>query len=649
MPRPTAEIVAFVLINICVIVALARLLGSSMRFIRQPVVVGEILAGIALGPSLLGWISDDAVADFFIPEARPVLSGIATLAICFFMYLVGQDLDLGLLRGRIRQATVVTVAAVAVPFAAGFAVAPLLRDEKYFLDPANVPDAGKFALFIGAALTITAFPVMARILIERRLTRSPMGAIGLASAAAVTILMFLLVAVAAGAGEAGATSSNLQKIGWTVLFLVVMAFPVRYALGWVGRYYDRVGALTPNVIAGIFVLITLTGYITDRIGLTAVIGPFVLGLVMPRREGMALDLRLKIDTFAVLFLLPVFFGFSGLSTNLRTLSADLVVGAVVFVAVGIAAKWLATAVAGRAVGLTWREGNLLGVLMSCRGLLPLLVAQVGVTAGVIEAGGPMYAIFVVYAVVTTLMTNPAASLFLPKEPAPSPAPEAAGAVAAAGPAYRVLVAVTPTDSAARLAGAARAAAGTNRPLELIVVQPAERPESPYRLSADGGGEVGATLSGLVPLAAIVGGPDVTVTPLSFMTADLTEDVLGLVDELRPDLVVVGVGRRGGAAAVGRARRIASASPCPVVVFHDPTGEGAAPDGDRPVVADPRVGPLAAQIAAGIGSPLTADAPAGAVAIVIGMEDGWEATLPAARCPVFVVAQPVPAAVPVAGG
>jgi len=620
----TADTVAYVLIDVVVIVALARLLGTAMRFIGQPVVVGEILAGVALGPTLLG---TDLSAELFPVEARPVLSGIATIALCFFMFLVGLDLDMSLLRGRVVATAVVAAAAVAVPFAAGFGVAPLLHQEDYFLT--GLPEYGPFALFIGAALTVTAFPVMARILIERRLLRTPMGAVGVSAAAAVTIALFTLVGVAAGSATGEGPSSTLLKLAYAAGFLALMFVVVRPLLARLGAYHDRVGRLTPNVIATVFVLVTLTGWATDRIGINAVIGPFVLGLCMPRREGITRELTDRVESFAVLFLLPVFFGFSGLSTDLRTLEPSLLAGAAAFIAVGMVTKWVPVAVAARAVGLTWREGNLLGVLMSCRGLLPLIVAQVGAAAGVIEAGGPVYAILVVYAIVTTMLTNPLANRFLPREAA---GPEVPAAVPEE---TRILVAVTPGGSAARVAGLGRALAGSDRPVELIVAQPTALPDTEVKTGlAEIPGDAARTLSGLVPLAAVVGAPGVRVTPLSFPTADPAEDFLRLIDRIQPAFVAMGIGRRGQAEDLRSLARVVAGSPVPVAAIHDPSGEGLVADG-RPVVSG-GADAMAARIAAGLGTRVDADAPDGAAAIVIPMEGDWAAAMTAALGPVVVV-------------
>jgi hypothetical protein len=490
---------------------------------------------------------------------------------------------------------------------------------------------------------VTAFPVMARILMERRLSRTTMGAVGLASAACVTVALFILLGVAAGSAAGQGPSSSLVKVGWTALFLVVMFGPVRYGLRWLGRYYDRVGRLTPNVIATLFVLITLSGYVTDRIGINAVIGPFVLGLCLPRREGMARELTDRIESFAVLFLLPVFFGFSGLATNMRVLSADMILAIVVLIAVGIATKWLASAAAGRMVGLTWREGNLLGVLMSCRGLLPLIVAQVGTSAGVIEAGGPIYAILVIYALVTTILTNPLANLFLPEGALEGPEVEVG---AAPEEAMRVLVAVGPGGSAARLAGAAKALAGDRRPLELVVASPAELPDSEIRSGVvDAERDVKATLSGLVPLAAVVGEAGVTVTPVAYQSPQVVEDFLSLVDRLRPDLVVTGVRARQRAVDAERAETLAAGSGVRTVIFYDPTGEGVFPGMGGAVVAGPGVGEVADDLAAGLRTTVSSDGSSGAGALVVPLTDGWRDLLGSATGPMFLVAEPVPAAAP----
>jgi hypothetical protein len=419
--------------------------------------------------------------------------------------------------------------------------------------------------------------------------------------------------------------------------------PVRYLLRWLGRYYDRVGRLTPDVIATLFVLITLSGYITDRIGINAVIGPFVLGLCLPRREGMARELTDRIESFAVLFLLPVFFGFSGLATDLRVLEPGLILGAVALIVVGIATKWFASAAAGRMVGLTWREGNLLGVLMSCRGLLPLIVAQVGASVGVIESGGAVYAILVLYAIVTTLMTNPAAGLFLPRGAAEGPDVEVAAAPEAA---VRVLVAVGPGGSAARLAGAAKALAGERRPLELVVASPAELPQSEIRSGlVDAERDVKATLSGLVPLGAVVGGPGVTVTPVAYQSPDVVGDFLSLVERLRPAMVVTGVRARHRAEDAARAAALAEGGDVRTVVFYDPTGEGVYPGMEGGVVAEGSVTGVGESLAEGLGVALTGEAPSGAAAIVVPMTEGWRDLLTSAPGPMFVVSEPAPVPAP----
>jgi hypothetical protein len=236
------------------------------------------------------------------------------------------------------------------------------------------------------------------------------------------------------------------------------------------------------------------------------------------------------------------------------------------------------------------------------------------------------------------MTNPAAGLFLPREPAQGPDVDVEEAPQAV---HRVLVAVGPGGSAARLAGAAKALAGERRPLELVVASPAELPESTIRSGlADAERDVKATLSGLVPLAAVVGGPGVTVTPVAYQSPDVVADFLSLVDTLRPELVVTNIRSRHRAEDAARAAALAAGGDVRTVAFYDPTGEGVYPGMGGGIVAEGSVRDVGGALADGLGLSLADDHAGGAAALVVPMTDGWEDLLTSAAVPLFLVGEPV---------
>lgn len=449
----SGQVVAFVLFGIAVILVVARLMGLLAKRVGQPAVVGEIVAGVLLGPTLLGpaifhWRNPPAFLNceaanagiealgithcLFPQQAKGVLGVLGQIALLLFMFLVGLEFDFKLLSGKLKAVTIVGVGVVAVPILGGFALNPLLFNDTFAAEGAS---SLAFGLFVGAMLSVTAFPVMVRILQEKGLTLSPMGSVGIAAAALVTILMFVAVSLSAGVAGGASGGEIATNLGLTALYIAVMGFVVRPLLKPLGQAYearvaklggpvDEAGwsqrdafapagvgwALTSHMFAFIMILVFLSGWIAHVLGINVIVGGFMAGVVLPARKGLIRDMTSELFDLTAIILLPVFLAFSGLNTDFTQLNAGAIGGIVVFLIAGIATKWVGGAVFGRLGGLSWAEGNVLGVLMNCRGLLVLVVALIGVQTNVItplmQLGG------VLMALVTTMMTGPLFDTFI---------------------------------------------------------------------------------------------------------------------------------------------------------------------------------------------------------------------------------------------
>jgi Kef-type K+ transport system membrane component KefB len=427
------QVVGFVLLGIAVILVVARALGTLAQRVGQPRVVGEIVAGVLLGPTLLGpatlvwddapaWLHCDAALAaapagtqasitqcLFPTQARSVLGALGQIALVLFMFLVALELDTRTLKGKGRGIGLLSVGAVAVPVGLGFLIGPLLFTERFVgtADPSEL----SFTLFVGAMLAVTAFPVMARILQEKGLQSSAMGAMGIAAAAVVTVLMFLLVSVASGVASGTSSADLLRRTAWAGVYVAVMLLVVPRALAPVGRRYAAAGALAPGHFATFMIVLFASAYAAHQLGINVIVGGFLAGLAMPAKAALFKDMSVRLADLTAIVLLPVFLAFSGLMTDFTALRPGDLPLLVLFVLVGVVGKWGGGALFARAGGLTWAEGNLLGVLMNCRGLLVLVVGLVGFQAGVIS--GPMQIGGVLMALVTTVMTGPLFDRFLP--------------------------------------------------------------------------------------------------------------------------------------------------------------------------------------------------------------------------------------------
>ena len=396
-------LVTYVLLDVFLIVLLARILGGIMAKIGQPRVVGEILAGILLGPTLLGQTLSLVIAP---AEARPVLNNIATLALTMFMFLAGVEYDMSKVKGREGQAGLLALLSIAIPALLGFPIASVMHNSAY------AGEAGTqllpFALFIGAALSVTAFPVMAHILMERGELNSKMGSLGVATTGIMSVLMFSYIAFAGAVASAKGFNDFLVKLGLIVVFVLVSWFVVRPLLVRMYQSMFSGGVVSGDGMAVAFIGMVLYGLIAHQLGINALVGGFIWGMVLPDDRALRQTISAKVKDIAMIFFLPVFFAMAGFSSDLKLLTPQTLPATLLVLLGAIGGKFIAAAPA-KMFGLTWNETGILGSLFNTRGLLVLVAGLIGLQLNIIT--NLTFTIIVVVALVTNLMTLPLLNLF----------------------------------------------------------------------------------------------------------------------------------------------------------------------------------------------------------------------------------------------
>ena len=409
----TEEITARVFLSIAIIIVVARVFGRLAQKVRQPAVVGEIVAGIMLGPSFLGLINEDLPTKLFPLEVRPFLGIIAQVGLIIFMFIVGLELDMGLIRGKGRLAAVTSLTSVVLPFTFGLAISGVLH-EAYGVVNGEEVEWLHFALFMGAAMSVTAFPVLARILNERGMHRTRIGVLTLACAAVDDILAWsLLAGVLAVVGEGHLAPQWVIIL--TLVYGAVMVVLIRPLLQKVVDRYQEVGRLTPDSSPSSWSACWSRPTITSEIGIHAIFGAFFFGAVFPREGAhqMFHEILERLEQITVLLLLPVFFVVTGLNVDITGLGVDGLGYLLLVILAACAGKFLGASLASRSQGVPARQALALGVLMNTRGLTELVILTIGREVGVLNDA--MFTIMVVMAVFTTIITEPLLRILYPDE------------------------------------------------------------------------------------------------------------------------------------------------------------------------------------------------------------------------------------------
>lgn len=410
------EVVPHLLLSMLTILLTSRIVSLAFSKLRQPPVMGEVVAGIVLGPSLLGWLWPGGEAMIFPPAVVPYLTAIAQVGIVLYMFLVGLELNPALFRGRAHASVAVSHASIVLPFVLGSALALATYPR---LSSPDVPFTS-FALFSGVALSVTAFPVLARILSDRQLATSRLGAIALACAAADDVTAWCLLAFVVGVVHAAVQRAALT-FALAVAYLAIMQLVGRPLVRrLVAHFEDHQHTPTRATIGAVYIALFTSALVTEWIGIHALFGAFLLGAIIPPDSRLARALYRRLEDVVTVLLLPVFFAIAGLNTQIGLVSgtaAWLTVGLIIVAA--SAGKFGGTYIAGRLTGLTARDAGALGVMMNTRGLIELIVLNIGLELRIISPA--LYTMFVLMALTTTFMTTPILDALLSRLP-DGPAP-----------------------------------------------------------------------------------------------------------------------------------------------------------------------------------------------------------------------------------
>lgn len=396
---------AILLAQIVMIILVARIFGWFFKKIGQPTVIGEIIAGIVLGPSLVGMYFPEFSAALFPVASLGNLKFLSQIGLILFMFVIGMELDIKVLKNKASEAIVISHASIVIPFAMGIGLS-------YFVYNQFAPEGVEFlsfSLFMGIAMSITAFPVLARIVQERGIHKTRLGSIVITCAAADDITAWCLLAVVIAIVKAGDFVGSFYVISLALLYVLAMIFIVKPFLKRIGDLYAEKENIGKPVMAIFFLLLIISSYATEVIGIHALFGGFMMGAIMPDITKFRLIFIEKVEDVSVILLLPLFFVFTGLNTQVGLIN-DVYLWKVTagIIAVAVIGKFLGSALAARFVGQNWHDSLTIGALMNTRGLMELIVLNIGLELKVLTP--EVFTMMVIMALVTTFMTGPALDL-----------------------------------------------------------------------------------------------------------------------------------------------------------------------------------------------------------------------------------------------
>ncbi len=576
------DLILLLLVQVVLILTLSRVIGLAFQRLNQPQVVGEMLAGIMLGPSLFGLLLPRASAAVFPHASIVYLNALSQVGVICFLFLVGLELDPKLIRNRGHSAVVISHVSIVAPFLLGCTLALVLYPRLFNHTPAM--QFRSVALFMGASMSITAFPVLARILTERNLHKTKVGAVTITCAAVDDVTAWCMLAVVIGIARAGSMRAGLYTAGYAAVYVAIMFFAVRPFLRRLQAVHDRRQRLSQTMVGFILILMLASAYVTEVIGIHALFGAFLLGAVMPKGSAFVRALTEKLEDFTVVLLLPIFFAYTGLQTRIGVLNTPALWGYCgLIILVACAGKFGGSALAARSVGMPWREAGAIGILMNTRGLMELVILSVGKELGVITDA--VFAMMVLMALATTALTTPILALVYPRRLME------ADQVADTSAGYRVLIPVAAPDSGPRLVRLADALAGDDEERQVLALylrRPGDQDRFRVGSAIDDPTEPVPALQPLLAEAAKHGTP---VTVVSFVSRDVPSDISRTARLRGADLILMGFHNPVYTSSIlgGTVHRVLTGSDTDVAIYVDRRAYGGGPGGGPDVTdaAPPR--------------------------------------------------------------
>lgn len=388
------------LVVLIMIIFAARIVGKLCLMIGQPRVLGEMIAGVLLGPTLFGAIAPDAFASLFTAEIKTILYMLSNLGLALYMFLVGAEVNFkGYDKKFFTSAGSLAVSAFFVPLLTGICLS--LAFITYFEPQGN---ALYFSLFVGIAFSMTAFPMLARILQERNILNTKIGATTLLSASIIDVLGWLALAILIALVETSSVTGGIMTIIYTTIFTLILFLVVKPLLKKMGDKVEQTGLLTQANMALVLVLVLVAAALTDFIGVYSVFGGFMLGLVMPKSKKFQEQLNTRLEHFVVVFLVPIFFAYSGINTHFNGLTMTIFLLFVLILVLAVTSKYFSSMFVMKRMGYSWRDASAVGSLMNARGLMELIVLNVGLAYGLISQN--LFTILVWMAIITTALAMP---------------------------------------------------------------------------------------------------------------------------------------------------------------------------------------------------------------------------------------------------
>jgi Kef-type K+ transport system membrane component KefB len=391
-----------VIMAVAAILVATQVFGRLFTYLKQPKVVGEMVAGVLLGPTCFGYFFPEISAELFKKDIMPFLFVLSNIGLSFYMFLVGLEMDFSLFdKKMMKQSALLSAATIITPFLLG----GLAGTFYYTIMRGESSNFVSFCIFMGTALAITAFPMLARILEERNLIKTRLGTISLLSASIQDVVSWICLSFVVAAAVTGKYSGGLRTLGLGIVFILIMFFVLRPLLKRVTFYMNKGKVLSTDYLALIILCLLLSALITDYIGLYSVFGGFIFGLIIPRESFITAGISAKLRDYTVLILLPLFFTFSGLNANMLVLGKiGVFLPCLVIILFSFVGKYFSGLLVMKASGFTWRESSAVGGLMNARGLMELLVANVGLMYGVISP--TLYSVLILIAIISTSLAMP---------------------------------------------------------------------------------------------------------------------------------------------------------------------------------------------------------------------------------------------------